>query len=50
MPYYKKLGFNKGDFPVAEEYYKKTISLPLYVDLNYNDIKNVVKIVKESVN
>ena len=32
-PYYKKLGFKKGDFPVAENYGKRAISLPLYFDL-----------------
>lgn len=49
QPYYKKLGFNEGDFPKAEEYYKKALSLPLYVDLNYSDIKQIVKIIKETV-
>ena len=29
----KKLGFKKGDFPVAENYGKRAISLPLYFDL-----------------
>jgi len=47
QPYYKKLGFKEGDFPNAEEYYKKTISLPLYVDFNYSDVKHIVKIIKE---
>lgn len=48
QPYYKKLGFNEGDFPNAEEYYKKALSLPLYVDLNYSDIKHIVRIIKET--
>lgn len=48
QPYYKKLGFKEGDFLNAEEYYKKTLSLPLYVDLNYSDIKQIVKIIKET--
>lgn len=49
QPYYKKLGFKEGDFPAAENYYKKAVSLPLYVDLNYNDIEHIVKIIKEIV-
>ncbi|MFA6988643.1 MAG: UDP-4-amino-4,6-dideoxy-N-acetyl-beta-L-altrosamine transaminase [Candidatus Gastranaerophilaceae bacterium] len=49
QPYYKNIGFNEGDFPVAEEYYKKTLSLPLYTELNCSDIKNIVKIIKETV-
>jgi dTDP-4-amino-4,6-dideoxygalactose transaminase len=48
QPYYKNLGFNDGDFPKSEEYYKKALSLPLYVDLNYSDVTQIVKIIKES--
>jgi UDP-4-amino-4,6-dideoxy-N-acetyl-beta-L-altrosamine transaminase len=48
QPYYKQLGFKEGDFPKAEEYYKKTLSLPLYPILNYSDIKHIVKIIKET--
>lgn len=30
QPYYRDLGFAKGDFPNAENYYSRAISLPLY--------------------
>lgn len=33
QPYYRKLGFKPGDFPQAEEYYSRTLTLPLYPDL-----------------
>jgi UDP-4-amino-4,6-dideoxy-N-acetyl-beta-L-altrosamine transaminase len=33
QPFYRKLGFKKGDFPAAEKYYKNTISLPMYPTL-----------------
>ncbi|MGF1587437.1 MAG: UDP-4-amino-4,6-dideoxy-N-acetyl-beta-L-altrosamine transaminase [Bacteroidales bacterium] len=33
MPYYKKFGWKKGDFPFAENYYSKCISLPIYPTL-----------------
>lgn len=34
QPYYQKhFGFQLGDFPQAEQYYKEAISLPLYPDL-----------------
>lgn len=33
QPYYQKLGFQWGDFPQAEAFYSKIISLPLYADL-----------------
>ncbi len=32
-PYYKKLGFNVGDFPNAENYYHRAISIPLFYGL-----------------
>ena len=30
QPYYQQLGFKQGDFPVAEQYYKEAISLPMF--------------------
>lgn len=46
QPFYQKLGFKEGDFPNAEEYYKKTISLPVYYGLSDGDLSVVVKIIK----
>jgi UDP-4-amino-4,6-dideoxy-N-acetyl-beta-L-altrosamine transaminase len=34
QPFYQDLGFNKGDFPVAEQYYSRAISLPLFPQLS----------------
>jgi dTDP-4-amino-4,6-dideoxygalactose transaminase len=33
MPYYQSLGFKKGDFPNAENYYAQCLSLPMYPTL-----------------
>lgn len=33
QPYYQQLGFNNGDFPIAEDYYERAISLPLFPSL-----------------
>lgn len=33
MPYYKSLGWKKGDMPNAENYYKNCISLPIFPTL-----------------
>tara|TARA_B100000809_G_scaffold254895_1_gene292682 strand:+ start:8117 stop:9295 length:1179 start_codon:yes stop_codon:yes gene_type:complete len=33
LPYYRKLGWNVGDFPIAESYYEQCISLPMYPTL-----------------
>ena len=43
QPYYKKLGFKVGDFPVSESYGKSALSLPLYYDLTLEDQKKIVK-------
>jgi UDP-4-amino-4,6-dideoxy-N-acetyl-beta-L-altrosamine transaminase len=33
QPYYRALGFNTGDFPASEAYYRRAISIPLYAGL-----------------
>ncbi len=30
QPYYERLGFQRGDFPQAESYYREAISLPMF--------------------
>jgi len=42
QPYYRKLGFNEGDFPEAEAYACNAISLPLYPGLQERDLQRVV--------
>jgi UDP-4-amino-4,6-dideoxy-N-acetyl-beta-L-altrosamine transaminase len=42
QPYYRRLGFQEGDFPVAEGYATNAISLPLYPGLQDHDLKRVV--------
>ncbi len=39
QPYYGKLGFQKGDFPNAENYYRRAITLPLHPNMNSTDIE-----------
>ena len=34
MPYYRKRGWRGGDFPSAEQYYKRCLSLPMYPNLS----------------
>ncbi len=43
QPYYKKLGFSTGDFPLAEEYSKNSISLPIYPSISKKDFERVLK-------
>jgi len=48
QPFYKnKYGFNKGDFKIAEQFYEKEISLPIYPDLNHKDVSTVAKLIKK---
>lgn len=41
MPYYRALGWNEGDMPNAENYYKHCISLPMFPTLT-NEEQNFV--------
>lgn len=47
QPFYKKMGFKLGDYPIAEDYYKRAISLPMYPNLNLEDQDLVIKGLKE---
>lgn len=47
QPYYRKLGYKAGDYPKAEAYYEKCISLPLYPILTDSDLTFIIKAVKE---
>jgi UDP-4-amino-4,6-dideoxy-N-acetyl-beta-L-altrosamine transaminase len=37
QPYYQKLGFIAGQFPIAEKYYTDAISIPLFHTLTYEE-------------
>jgi UDP-4-amino-4,6-dideoxy-N-acetyl-beta-L-altrosamine transaminase len=43
QPYYQKLGFKKGSYPKAENYYEATISLPLYPSLTNKEMLYFIK-------
>jgi len=48
QPYYKNnFGFNEGDFPLAEEFYKNEVSIPIYPLLENDDLEFIVKTIKE---
>ncbi|WP_415900052.1 UDP-4-amino-4,6-dideoxy-N-acetyl-beta-L-altrosamine transaminase [Neptuniibacter sp. QD48_11] len=38
QPYYKNLGFAKGDYPNAEKYYERAITIPLHPKLSQTEI------------
>ncbi len=44
LSYYKqRYGHKRGDFPIAENYYDRTISIPLYPSLTNDEVEKVVK-------
>ncbi len=49
QPYYQALGFKQGDYPVAEDYYARTLSLPLFADLTPTQQERVVLILKHAL-
>ncbi|BDA79207.1 UDP-4-amino-4,6-dideoxy-N-acetyl-beta-L-altrosami ne transaminase [Leptospira kobayashii] len=43
QPYYKSLGFKKGDFPLAEKYYEEALSIPMYPSLSDSEQDFVIQ-------
>jgi len=43
QPYYREQGWKHGDFPNAEEYYEKCLSIPMYHSLNTEDQDKVIE-------
>ena len=49
QPFYQRMGFKPGDFPAAEAYYERAISLPLFASLSEADQNYVIQKVREFV-
>ncbi|MDX3775243.1 UDP-4-amino-4,6-dideoxy-N-acetyl-beta-L-altrosamine transaminase [Chromatiaceae bacterium AAb-1] len=49
QPYYQQLGFDWGDFPQAEEFYERIISLPMYPELTAEQQQYIADILRESL-
>jgi len=50
QPYYRdNFGYRDGNYPVAEEYYQKAISLPLYPSMTDEDVEYVIKCLREII-
>ena len=49
QPYYKNLGFKKGDFPASEKYYNEAITLPIFFDLSSEQQEKVVHSLKSAI-
>jgi UDP-4-amino-4,6-dideoxy-N-acetyl-beta-L-altrosamine transaminase len=49
QPYYARLGFRRGDFPAAEGYYERALSLPLFPAMTTEQQRYVVQTLKEAL-
>lgn len=49
QPYYRRQGFKPGDFPAAERYYSRAISLPLFPALTDAQQDRVVDVLTEAL-
>ncbi|MFT0849632.1 UDP-4-amino-4,6-dideoxy-N-acetyl-beta-L-altrosamine transaminase [Achromobacter sp. F4_2707] len=49
QPYYQRMGFQAGDFPEAESYYAKAISLPMFQTMTEAQQDEVVAAVRKAV-
>lgn len=48
-PAFEDLGYKRGLAPIAEDYYRGEISLPMYADLNESDLARVIEVFREAV-
>ena len=50
QPFYmKKFGYKKGDFPIAENFFKNEISLPIYYNLELSKAKKIASMIKNYI-
>ena len=49
QPYYRAQGFAHGDFPMAEDYYSRAISIPLHAGLTNEEQTQVVDVLKKAL-
>jgi UDP-4-amino-4,6-dideoxy-N-acetyl-beta-L-altrosamine transaminase len=45
--YQRELGYKKGDYPKAERYYERAITLPLFPRMTDNDVGDVIRAVNK---
>jgi dTDP-4-amino-4,6-dideoxygalactose transaminase len=47
--YQQRLGYRDGDFPVAEDFFRRTLSLPMSPRMSDDDVLDVIAAVRRSV-
>lgn len=48
-PYYQQKGYSKGICPIAEDYYSRCISLPIFPAMTHKDLDHVVDELKSAI-
>ena len=49
QPFYKNFGFMEGDFPNSENYYKRSMRIPLYAGLDFKLQDEVINAINETL-
>ena len=47
QPYYRRMGFQAGDFPQAQRYYAEAISLPMFQTMTHEQQDDVVRALRQ---
>jgi dTDP-4-amino-4,6-dideoxygalactose transaminase len=47
QPFYQRLGFTSKNYPESNAYYDEALSLPLYVDLTYEQQDTIIVLLLE---
>ena len=50
MPYYRDLGWKEGDFPIAENYYQRGLSIPIFPLLTSDEQDYIIKSIYQYYN
>ena len=48
-PYYRELGYERGQCPVAEEWYERALTLPIFPEMTEEDVEFVVSALKQAI-
>jgi len=47
QPYYQRIGFKSGQFPMAEEYYEQAISIPIFHQMSNEQQDTVIQAIED---
>jgi perosamine synthetase len=47
-PFYKRQGYSRGDFPVAEQVAKQVLSLPVHPSLSKGEIQRIIEAIQNA--